>query len=257
MTTLVTHTGAVTGTAPETPAARIIDGVKVYGEGAIAVRALDAICAEFPSGRFTAIMGPSGSGKSTLLHCMAGLDRLTSGQVVLGDTDLADLDDRALTHLRRRRVGFVFQAYNLVPSMTALENIVLPLTLDGHRADPGWLDELVTSLGIGDRLSHRPSELSGGQQQRVATGRALITRPDLIFADEPTGNLDSKAAAALLAEIRGAVDTYHQTVVMVTHDPKAASYADRVLFLADGRVVRELGSLTTERVLDALRDLEG
>ena len=257
MSTLLSDAGPQREVHPGIPAARIIDGVKMYGEGATSVRALDSICAEFSGGRFTAIMGPSGSGKSTLLHCLAGLDRLTSGRVMIGGTDLADLDDRALTRLRRRRIGFVFQAFNLVPTLTALENIVLPLTLDGTKPDAGWLDELVGSLRIGDRLSHRPSELSGGQQQRVATGRALITRPDLIFADEPTGNLDSRAAAELLAQIRGAVDTYHQTVVMVTHDPRAATYADRVLFLADGGVVQELLTPTTERVLGTIRDLEG
>jgi putative ABC transport system ATP-binding protein len=236
-------------------AARIIDGVKIYGTGDTAVRALDAISAEFAAGAFTAIMGPSGSGKSTLLHCLAGLDQLTSGRVMIGDVCVGDLDDRAMTLLRRDRIGFVFQAFNLVPTLTARENIVLPLTLGGRKPDPAWLAALTDALGIADRLGHRPAELSGGQQQRVATARALVTRPDLIFADEPTGNLDSKAAAELLAQIRRAVDDYRQTVVMVTHDPRAAAYADRVLFLADGRVVRELSAPTADRVLDVLREL--
>ncbi len=200
-------------------------------------------------------MGPSGSGKSTLLHCLAGLDRLTSGQVLLGGVQLGDLSDKAMTLLRRERIGFVFQAFNLVPTLTARENVVLPLTLGGKRPDAAWLAELVRTLGIADRLEHRPAELSGGQQQRVATARALVTRPDLVFADEPTGNLDSKSATELLTQIRRAVDEYHQTVIMVTHDPRAAAYADRVLFLADGRVVRELPDPTADRVLDAIREL--
>lgn len=252
-----------TGTAGEmpastlrrVPAARIIDGVKVYGSGVTAVRALDAISAEFDSGRFTAIMGPSGSGKSTLLHCLAGLDRLTEGHVLLGGVELSELGDTAITVLRRERIGFVFQAFNLVPTLTARENILLPLTLGGKKPDQAWLAELAGALGIAERLDHRPAELSGGQQQRVATARALVTRPDLIFADEPTGNLDSRSAAELLARIRRAVDDYRQTVLMVTHDPRAAAYADRVLFLADGRVVRELLAPTADRVLDAIRDL--
>ena len=240
------------GTAP---AARIIDGTKIYGTGVTSVRALDAISAEFAAGAFTAIMGPSGSGKSTLLHCLAGLDRLTSGRVMIGDDELSGLDDKAMTLLRRERIGFVFQAFNLVPTLTARENVILPLTLGGKKPDPAWLAGLAAALGITDRLAHRPSELSGGQQQRVATARALITRPDLIFADEPTGNLDSKSAAELLTQIRRAVDEYGQTVVMVTHDPLAAGYADRVLFLADGRVVRELPDPTAHSVLDVIREL--
>src|SRR3974390_545423 len=237
------------------PAARIVDGVKVYGKGATAVRALDAVSAEFAVGKFTAIMGPSGSGKSTLLHCLAGLDHLTEGRVLLGDVDLGSLDDRAMTLLRRERIGFVFQAFHLVPTLTAGENVVLPLTLGGRKPDRAWVEELTRSLGIDGRLGHRPSELSGGQQQRVATARALVTRPDLLFADEPTGNLDSKSATELLAPIRRAVDEYHQTVVMVTHDPRAAAYADRVLCLADGRLVQELHDPTASRVLDAIREL--
>jgi putative ABC transport system ATP-binding protein len=202
------------------PAARIIDGVKVYGQGVTAVRALDSIAADFAAGRFTAIMGPSGSGKSTLLHCLAGLDRLTTGRVLVGEVDLGSLDDKAMTLLRRERIGFVFQAFNLVPTLTAAENVVLPLTLGGRKPDRAWVDRLSRSLGIADRLGHRPAELSGGQQQRVATARALVTRPDLIFADEPTGNLDSRSATELLTQIRQAVDEYGQTVVMVTHDPR-------------------------------------
>jgi putative ABC transport system ATP-binding protein len=236
-------------------AARIIDGVKVYGQGATAVRALDSISADFAVGRFTAIMGPSGSGKSTLLHCLAGLDRLTTGRVLVGEADLGLLDDKAMTLLRRERIGFVFQAFNLVPTLTAAENVVLPLTLGGHKPDRAWVDRLARSLGIADRLGHRPAELSGGQQQRVATARALVTHPDLIFADEPTGNLDSKSATELLTQIRRAVDEYGQTVVMVTHDPRAAAYADRVLFLADGRVVREMPDPSADRILDAIREL--
>jgi putative ABC transport system ATP-binding protein len=238
------------------PAARIIDGVKVYGKGETAVRALDCITAAFDSGRFTAIMGPSGSGKSTLLHCLAGLDRLTSGRILVGDTELGTLGDKEMTILRRERIGFVFQAFNLVPTLTAGENVVLPLTLGGKKPDREWVAALARGLGIADRLSHRPSELSGGQQQRVATARALVTHPDLIFADEPTGNLDSKSATELLLQIRRAVDEFGQTVVMVTHDARAAGYADTVLFLADGRVVRTLAEPTTQRVLDTIRDLE-
>jgi putative ABC transport system ATP-binding protein len=244
-----------TGVPKAAFAARIVDGVKIYGTGVTAVRALDAISADFDAGKFTAIMGPSGSGKSTLLHCLAGLDHLTEGRVLIGDLDLSSLDDKAMTLLRRERIGFVFQAFNLVPTLTARENVILPLTLGGRRPDQTWVGKLTRSLGIADRLEHRPAELSGGQQQRVATARALVTRPDLIFADEPTGNLDSRSAIELLAQIRRAVDEYHQTVVMVTHDPRAAAYADRVLFLADGRVVRELLTPTADLVLDAIREL--
>ena len=244
-----------TGVLQTGPAARIVDGVKIYGTGATAVRALDAISADFAAGKFTAIMGPSGSGKSTLLHCLAGLDRLTEGQVQIGNVDLGSLDDKAMTLMRRERIGFVFQAFNLVPTLTAQENVLLPLTLGGKKPDRAWVTELARSLGITDRLEHRPAELSGGQQQRVATARALVTRPNLIFADEPTGNLDSRSATELLTQIRWAVDEYHQTVVMVTHDPRAAAYADRVLFLADGRVVRELLAPTADRVLDTIREL--
>jgi len=227
-------------------AARVADAVKVYGSGDTEVRALDGVTVGFESGRLTAIMGPSGSGKSTLLHCLAGLDDLTSGTVFIGDTDLTTLNDR---------LGFVFQAFNLVPTLTAEENITLPLALAGRKADPTWLRTLIDSLGVADRLHHRPSELSGGQQQRVASARAMVTRPELIFADEPTGNLDSKSATELLEMTRAAVDGFGQTVVMVTHDARAASYADRVIFLADGRIVHEVEHPTVERVLDELKAL--
>jgi putative ABC transport system ATP-binding protein len=233
----------------------VADAVKVYGSGDTEVRALDGVTVGFESGRLTAIMGPSGSGKSTLLHCLAGLDDLTSGTVFIGDTDLTTLNDRQLTTLRRDRVGFVFQAFNLVPTLTAEENITLPLALAGRKADPTWLRTLIDSLGVADRLHHRPSELSGGQQQRVASARAMVTRPELIFADEPTGNLDSKSATELLEMTRAAVDGFGQTVVMVTHDARAASYADRVIFLADGRIVHEVEHPTVERVLDELKAL--
>jgi putative ABC transport system ATP-binding protein len=236
-------------------AARAVDAVKVYGRGETAVRALDGISIDFEAGRLTAIMGPSGSGKSTLLHCLAGLDSLTSGKVFIGDTDLTKLHDKELTLLRRDRIGFVFQSFNLVPTLTAAENIQLPFALAGRRADEQWLDLLVSSLGIADRLKHRPAELSGGQQQRVASARAMVTRPQLIFADEPTGNLDSKSATELLELTRAAVAGYGQTVVMVTHDPRAASYADRVVFLADGRIVREMQHPTMNGILDELKAL--
>jgi putative ABC transport system ATP-binding protein len=250
-----TTAGQAVGTLEAAPAARIVEGVKIYGHGVTAVRALDSITADFGTGKFTAIMGPSGSGKSTLLHCLAGLDRLTSGRVLLGEVDLGSLNDKAITLLRRERIGFVFQAFNLVPTLTAGENVVLPLTLGGRKPDAAWVGELTHSLGIADRLAHRPAQLSGGQQQRVATARALVTRPDLLFADEPTGNLDSKSATGLLIQIRRAVDEYHQSVVMVTHDPRAAAYADRVLFLADGQVIREMPDPTADRILDAIREL--
>jgi putative ABC transport system ATP-binding protein len=241
--------------AGPTPAARIIEGVKIYGSGETEVRALDSISAEFAAGKFTAIMGPSGSGKSTLLHCLAGLDRLTSGHVVLGSMELSSLNDNEMTLLRREHIGFVFQAFNLIPTLSAEENIVLPITLGGHKPDSAWVSELARALGIADRLGHRPSELSGGQQQRVAMARALVTRPDLLFADEPTGNLDSRSATELLEQIRRAVDAYNQSVVMVTHDPKAAAIADRVLFLADGRLVHEDHHPTADRVLAAIGEL--
>jgi putative ABC transport system ATP-binding protein len=239
-----------------TPAAQAIDAVKVYGRGETAVRALDGVSVSFATGRFSAIMGPSGSGKSTLMHCLAGLDTLTSGQVLVGDTELGSLDDRALTMLRRDRVGFVFQQFNLVPTLTAIENLTLPLDLAGRKPDKAWLDNVVSTLGLGDRLKHKPSELSGGQQQRVAVGRALATRPAIIFADEPTGNLDSKSGAEVLDFLRNSVSSWGQTVVMVTHDPVAASYADRIVFLGDGRIVDEMADPTAERVIDHMKRIE-
>ena len=236
-------------------AASVIDATKVYGKGATQVRALDGVTLDFPNGQFSAIMGPSGSGKSTLIHCVAGLDTLTSGQVRVGGVELTRLDDKHLTLLRRDRIGFVFQAYNLVPTLTALENITLPATLAGRKPDKGWLDTVIGTVGLGDRLAHRPSELSGGQQQRVAVARALAARPEIVFADEPTGNLDSHASAEILAFLRQAARELGQTVVMVTHDPVAASYAGRVVFLNDGRIVDELAEPTPERVLDHLKQL--
>ena len=236
-------------------AARVTDAIKVYGRGDTEVRALDRVSAEFPAGAFTAIMGPSGSGKSTLLHCMAGLDSLTSGSAFIGDVDLTSLTDRELTILRRERIGFVFQSFNLVPTLTAVENITLPLRLGGRPVDQAWLDALVRALHIESRLRHRPAELSGGQQQRVAAARAMVTKPALIFADEPTGNLDSRSATELLDMTRAAVDGLGQTVVMVTHDARAASYADRVVFLADGRIVNAIDHPSVESILDELKQL--
>jgi putative ABC transport system ATP-binding protein len=233
------------------------DLVKVYGQNDATVLALDEVSVDFAAGAFTAIMGPSGSGKSTLLHCLAGLDRPTSGQAFIGETDLAQLPEKQLTRLRRDRLGFVFQAFNLLPTLTAEENITLPADLAGRRVDSAWLDRIVTTLGLAPRLHHRPSELSGGQQQRVAVARALATRPDVVFADEPTGALDSRTGAELLAFLRTAVDELGQTVVMVTHDPVAASYADRVVFLADGRVVDELFDPTRDGVLETMKRLGG
>jgi putative ABC transport system ATP-binding protein len=238
-------------------AARAIDLRKIYGEGDAAVQALGGVSVELAAGEFTAIMGPSGSGKSTLLHCLAGLDTPTSGRVFVGDVDLTQLNDKRLTELRRDKVGFVFQAFNLVPTLTARENITLPLDIAGRDVDKVWFDEVVSTIGIGDRLTHRPSQLSGGQQQRVAGARALVSRPEIVFADEPTGNLDSKSSAELLGFLRSAVKDHGQTIVMVTHDANAASYADRVIFLADGHVVDEMREPTADRVLDRLKSLEG
>jgi putative ABC transport system ATP-binding protein len=244
----------ITITAPTTVmAAQTIGATKDYGRGDTAVRALDHVDVGFAAGRFTAIMGPSGSGKSTLLHCAAGLDSLTEGRVYLGDTDLSSLSDRQLTMLRRDRLGFVFQAFNLVPTLTARENIVLPLSLAGRKPDAAWFDSVITTVGLADRLAHRPSELSGGQQQRVAVARALVSRPEIVFADEPTGNLDSHSAEEVLSFLRQAVDGFGQTIVMVTHDPVAAAHADTVLFLADGRVVDGMDAPTAARVLDRLK----
>jgi putative ABC transport system ATP-binding protein len=241
------------GTATLAPAAGAIDAVKIYGKGDNEVRALNGVTVALSGGAFTAIMGPSGSGKSTLMHCLAGLDSLTSGSVYIGQTYLSTLDDKALTRLRRDKVGFVFQAYNLLPTLTAIENITLPLALGGHKPDQAWLDNIVKAVGLGDRLDHRPNQLSGGQQQRVAVARALATRPEIIFADEPTGNLDSRSSNEILAFMRDAVKSLGQTIVMVTHDPNAASYADRVLFLGDGRIVDEIFDPTSERVLDRMK----
>jgi putative ABC transport system ATP-binding protein len=238
-------------------AARAVGLTKTYGERDATVRALDDVSVEFERARFSAIMGPSGSGKSTLLHCMAGLDKPTSGQVLIGDVDLTTLSEKDLTLLRRKSVGFVFQAYNLVPTLTASENITLPLDIAGEEPDKAWFDEVVDTVGIRDRLSHRPAELSGGQQQRVAGARALVSRPEIVFADEPTGNLDSKASQEILTFLRSAVKDHGQTIVMVTHDASAASFADRIVFLGDGRVVDEMLEPTTERVLDRLKSLEG
>ena len=227
----------------------------MYGSGDSEVRALDGIDVAFEKGKFTAIMGPSGSGKSTLMHCIAGLDSLTSGSVFIGDTNLSSLNDKQLTELRREKVGFVFQAFNLIPTLNAYENITLPLTLGKKKGDSAWIDRVIDTISLRDRLNHRPSELSGGQQQRVAIARALASQPDIIFADEPTGNLDSKTGSEVLAFMRRAVTDLGQTIVMVTHDAVAASYADRIVFLADGRVAGEMFSPTAQKVLDYLKRL--
>ena len=254
-TTLSTLPDVATLPAPPVAAvaARAVEATKRYGSGDTAITALDAVTVEFRAREFTAIMGPSGSGKSTLMHNVAGLDTLTSGRVYIGDTDLAKLNDRQLTVLRRERIGFIFQAYNLVPTLTAKENINLPMALAGRKVDQQWFDHVVATVGLGSRLSHRPSELSGGQQQRVAVARALASRPEIIFGDEPTGNLDSRSGAEILTFMHDAVSEFGQTIVMVTHDPVAAGYADRVLFLADGRIVDEMSAPTAERVLDRMK----
>lgn len=229
---------------------------KVYGQGETRVVALDGVDVELAEAEFTAIMGPSGSGKSTLMHCMAGLDQVTGGQVFIGETELTGMSDKNLTKLRREKIGFVFQSFNLVPTLTAKENITLPLDIAGRKVDQAWFDTVVNTVGLADRLSHKPSELSGGQQQRVACARALASRPDIIFADEPTGNLDSTSGAEVLGFLRRSVDEFSQTIVMVTHDAAAASYADRVIFLADGRIVEELREPTAEKVLDTMKRLD-
>jgi putative ABC transport system ATP-binding protein len=243
--------------APETTtsAAHSLDLTKTYGSGQAAVRALDKVNVAFQRGRFTAVMGPSGSGKSTLMHCMAGLDRPTSGQTFIGEQDIGRLDDTGVTRMRRDRIGFIFQSFNLVPTLTAAENITLPLDLAGAKVDRAWFDDIVGRLGIGNRLDHQPSQMSGGQQQRVACARALITRPELIFADEPTGNLDSNASAELLSFLKNSTEQTGQSIVMVTHDPRGAAYADRVVFLADGAVVGELENPTADSVLERMRNL--
>ena len=244
---------ATTTASTDLAAARMEAGVKVYGEGLTEVTALRSVSAEFSRGQFTAIMGPSGSGKSTLLHCLAGLDTLTSGSVFIGDVELGSLKDKALTELRRDRVGFIFQSYNLIPTLNAEENIVLPLSIAGRKPDRDWLAQVISALGLGDRLHHRPTELSGGQQQRVAAARALVSRPQIVFADEPSGNLDSKAGGELLEFMRRAVREFGQTIVMVTHDPISASYAERILFLDDGVIVDTMIDPTAERVLDRMK----
>jgi putative ABC transport system ATP-binding protein len=245
--TSATHRGA--------PAARAENLVKRYGSGDAAVTALDSVSVAIPAGTFTAVMGPSGSGKSTLLHCMAGLDTPDSGRVWIGEQETTSLSDRQLTQLRRDRVGFVFQAFNLLPVLSAATNITLPLNIAGRQPDPAWFQAVVAAVGLSDRLRHRPSELSGGQQQRVAIARALVSRPAIVFADEPTGNLDSRTGAEVLGLLRRSVSEFGQTVVMVTHDPVAAGYADRVVFLADGRVVAGLDQPTPQSVLDQMRAL--
>ncbi|MFJ9824732.1 ABC transporter ATP-binding protein [Streptomyces sp. NPDC101160] len=238
------------------PAAHASGLTKTYGKGEARVTALDAVSVEFARGRFTAVMGPSGSGKSTLMHCMAGLDPVTSGSARIGGVELSSLNDRQLTELRREKVGFVFQSFNLLPTLTALENIVLPLRLAGRRPEAEWLETIVATVGLAGRLAHRPAQLSGGQQQRVAVARALASRPEIIFADEPTGNLDSRSGAEVLGFLRDSVRELGQTVVMVTHDPLAAAYADRVVFLSDGRLVDELDAPTADAVLERMLAFE-
>jgi putative ABC transport system ATP-binding protein len=238
-----------------TSAARSVDLTKTYGSGQAEVRALNNVNVAFEHGRFTAVMGPSGSGKSTLMQCMAGLDRPTSGQTFIGGQDIGQLDDTGVTRLRRDRIGFIFQSFNLVPTLTAAENITLPLDLAGVKVDREWFDDIVGRLGIAGRLDHRPSQMSGGQQQRVACARAMITRPELIFADEPTGNLDSNASAELLSFLKNSTVQTGQSIVMVTHDPRSAAYADKVVFLADGAVVGELEKPTADSVLERMRNL--
>jgi len=249
-------TGASQAAQASQPIASAVGLTKIYGSGEAAVTALDDVTLDLARGRLTAIMGPSGSGKSTLMHCLAALDRPTSGRIVIDGVEISGLKDRALTQLRRDRLGFVFQAFNLVPTLTARENITLPVDIAGNKLDQGWFDTVISTLGIGDRLSHRPSELSGGQQQRVACARALVSRPAIVFADEPTGNLDSRASAEILGFLRKSVDEFGQSIVMVTHDPTAASYANRVVFLADGQVVDELAEPTAERVFERMKGFE-
>ena len=249
---------STTATPPPAPstltaAAGAVDARKTYGIGDAAVHALDGVSVSFEPGRFTAIMGPSGSGKSTLLHCLAGLDDLTAGSVFIGTTDLASLNDKQLTELRRTEVGFIFQSFNLVPTLTAQENMLLPLLLGGESGDEAWIDSVIDAVGLRERLSHRPSELSGGQQQRVAVARALASRPTIIFADEPTGNLDSNSGAEVLGFMRNAVDEFGQTIVMVTHDPYAAAHANRVVFLQDGQIVEDMPEPTADKIIDRMK----
>jgi putative ABC transport system ATP-binding protein len=247
----------MTATLTDIGAARAVDARKIYGEGDAAVHALAGVTVTFPERQFTAIMGPSGSGKSTLMQCVAGLDRLTSGSAYIGETELSALSKTDLTLLRRDRLGFIFQQYNLIPSLTARENILLPLTLAGTKADEAWMAEIVRTVGLQDRMGSLPSQLSGGQQQRVAVARALVPRPDIVFADEPTGALDSRTGIEILSFMRRAVDDTGQTIVMVTHDPHAASYSDKVLFLADGQIVDEMPEPTADKVLDRMKQFEG
>ncbi|MFE5830098.1 ABC transporter ATP-binding protein [Streptomyces sp. NPDC056488] len=256
MTTAVTtpRPGGTGGAAAVAARARQV--VKAYGSGETRVVALDSVDVDIARGRFTAIMGPSGSGKSTLMHCLAGLDTVTSGQIFLDETEITGLKDKKLTQLRRDRIGFIFQAFNLLPTLSAIENITLPMDIAGRRPDADWLRRVVDTVGLSERLRHRPNELSGGQQQRVAVARALAARPEIIFGDEPTGNLDSRAGAEVLGFLRTSVDELGQTIVMVTHDPVAASYADRVLYLADGKIVDEMERPTAEAVLDRMKDFD-
>src|ERR1700712_2868122 len=242
----------MTAVATGTVAARVVDLTKVYGSGDAEVRALDGVSLELFAGEFTAVMGPSGSGKSTLMHCCAALDVPTAGQVFIGDTEIGGLSDKRLTHLRRERIGFVFQSFNLVPTLTAKENILLPLSIAGRKPDTEWYDAVIGTVNLGDRLDHRPNQLSGGQQQRVAVARALMSRPPIVFADEPTGTLDSKSGAEVLTLLRTSVDDSGQTIVMVTHDPVAAAYTDRVVFLADGKIVDELRNPDRDKVLEGM-----
>ncbi|WP_030167816.1 ABC transporter ATP-binding protein [Spirillospora albida] len=257
----MTNTAPPPATAHPAPeagayAARAHEISKVYGHGDARVIALDSVTVGIPRGRFTAIMGPSGSGKSTLMHCMAGLDSVDSGEVLVGETELTRLKDKQLTRLRRDKIGFIFQAFNLVPTLTALENITLPMDIAGRKPDKAWLDKVIDTVGLRPRLKHRPSELSGGQQQRVACARALASRPEIIFADEPTGNLDSRSGAEVLGFLRDSVREMGQTIVMVTHDPSAAAYADQVVFLTDGRIVDTMANPTAERVLERMKGFE-
>ncbi|MET0837321.1 MAG: ABC transporter ATP-binding protein [Marmoricola sp.] len=247
--------GVAAATTWDPVAARVVQLTKVYGSGDAQVRALDGVSLAIATGEFTAVMGPSGSGKSTLMHCCAALDVPTSGQVFIGDTEIGSLSDKKLTHLRRERLGFVFQSFNLVPTLTAGENILLPLSIAGRTPDPQWYDSVIETVKLGDRLDHRPNQLSGGQQQRVAVARALMSRPHIVFADEPTGNLDSKSGAEVLTLLRSSVDDRGHTIVMVTHDPVAAAYTDRVVFLADGKIVDELRSPDREQVLNKMQEL--
>jgi len=247
---------SVTAPSANGLAVRVNGAHKIYGAGPAAVRALDGVTLDVPRGQFVAVMGPSGSGKSTLLHCMAGLDRLTQGTIELDGQDLGGLNDRDLTHVRRKSVGFIFQAYNLVPTLTARENVTLPADLGGGGVDQAWFDQVVDTLGIRDRLTHKPKELSGGQQQRVAAARALVTRPAVVFADEPTGALDSNSGAELLGFLQKVAADFNQTIVMVTHDPAAASYAERLLFLADGQIVNEMSDPSAEAILDRMKQLD-